>query len=480
VATFKLLITTGLCVLSSAWLPAPKTQQSLTVNAVRFYRPQLQQTQIKAFVEIPYAVLTPTTDGAGGRLTYQITVRIKDSTGLELVQNAWSGHATAAARQSGASGMEILDFALAPGLYRLEVAVVDSLSGRRLTSDLPLEAFRGQTDVSDLLLTPQIRTAQAQDTVPMPGEIRKGNLLIAGAAELILTPLRSKAHYLLETYNPEAETAQLTVVVQDSSKKVIVSTPASSAQLPAGGGVLTGTVDLAGLPAGNYTLETKLTMKGRGLERSAPFTMAGLSETIAKDVKLRQADRVTDKGYFANLTPEELDRAQAPLSLIAKPGELSVYDDKLSLAAKQRFLTEFWSKRDPTPRTPRNEVREQFYAAITYADRNFREGGRGTTEGWRTDRGRIYALNGVPEEVLRRHQQGYAPPYEVWRYSKGKGRYYIFADRTGVGGFKLLSSNDLQQVGDPNWQRILGIPALEEIATFLNLDRIELDRGGGF
>jgi GWxTD domain-containing protein len=314
----------------------------------------------------------------------------------------------------------------------------------------------------------------------MPGEIRKGNLLIAGAAELILTPLRSKAHYLLETYNPEAETAQLTVVVQDSSKKVIVSTPASSAQLPAGGGVLTGTVDLAGLPAGNYTLETKLTMKGRGLERSAPFTMAGLSETIAKDVKLRQADRVTDKGYFANLTPEELDRAQAPLSLIAKPGELSVYDDKLSLAAKQRFLTEFWSKRDPTPRTPRNEVREQFYAAITYADRNFREGGRGTTEGWRTDRGRIYALNGVPEEVLRRHQQGYAPPYEVWRYSKGKGRYYIFADRTGVGGFKLLSSNDLQQVGDPNWQRILGIPALEEIATFLNLDRIELDRGGGF
>jgi len=154
VATFKLLITTGLCVLSSAWLPAPKTQQSLTVNAVRFYRPQLQQTQIKAFVEIPYAVLTPTTDGAGGRLTYQITVRIKDSTGLELVQNAWSGHATAAARQSGASGMEILDFALAPGLYRLEVAVVDSLSGRRLTSDLPLEAFRGQTDVSDLLLTP--------------------------------------------------------------------------------------------------------------------------------------------------------------------------------------------------------------------------------------------------------------------------------------------------------------------------------------
>jgi GWxTD domain-containing protein len=480
VATFKLLFTAGLFVLSPAWLPAPKTQQSLTVNAVRFYRPQLRQTQVKAFVQIPYSVLAPTTDGSEGQLAYQVTVKVRDSTGLELTQDAWTGHAPAAARQSGASSLEILDFALAPGLYRLEVAVVDSLTGRRLASDLALEGFRGGTDVSDLLLTPHIRAAEAQDTVPMPGEIRKGNLLITGAAELILTPLRSKAHYLLETYNSEVDTAQLTVVVHDSSDKVIVSTPASSAALPPGGGVLTGTVDLAGLPAGNYTLKTKLTMEGRSLERSAPFTMASLSETIAKDAKRREADRVTDGGYFASMTEEELDRAQAPLSIIAKSGELSVYNDKLSLAAKQRFLTEFWERRDPTPDTPENEVREQFYGAIAYADRNFRERGRNTLEGWRTDRGRIYAMNGVPDEVFRRQQQGYAPPYEVWRYSKGRGRYYIFADRTGIGGFKLLSSNDLQQVGDPNWQRILGIPALEDIATFLNLDRLELDRGGGF
>ncbi len=479
-ATLKLLITAGLFVLSPVWLPAPKTQQSLTVNAVRFYRPNLRQTQVKAFVQIPYSMLAPSTNGSEGQLTYQVTVKVRDSTGLELVQNAWNGHAPAAARQSGASSLEILDFALAPGLYRLDVAVVDSLTGRRLASELPLEGFRGGTDISDLLLTPHIRTVEAQDTVPMPGEIRKGNLLITGAAELILTPLRSKAHYLLETYNPEVDTAQLTVVVHDSSDKVIVSTPASSAALPAGGGVLTGTVDLAGLPAGGYTLKTKLTIKGRNLERSAPFTMAGLSETIAKEVSQKEADRLTDRGYFANMTEEELDKAQAPLSIIAKPSELSVYSDKLSVAAKQRFLAEFWGKRDPTPATPQNEVREQFYAAIAYTNKTFREGGRNTTEGWRTDRGRIYAENGEPQEVLRRQQQGYAPPYEVWRYSKGKGRYYIFADRTGVGGFKLLSTNDLQKVGDPNWQRILGIPALEDIAEFLNLDRIELDRGGGF
>lgn len=479
-ATYKLLTVAGIFLLSPAWVPAPRTQQSLTISAVRFYRPTLRQTQVKAFVQIPHAMLAPTTDEGAKQLTYQVTVKVKDSTGLELTQQNWSGHAPAVARQSGASSLEILDFALAPGLYRLEVAVVDSLSGRRLASDLALEGFRGGTDVSDLLLTPSIRPVETRDTVPMPGEIRKGNLLITGAAELILTPLRTRVHYLLETYNADADTAKVAVVIQDSSSKVIVSTTPSVAALPAGGGVLTGTVDLAGLPAGKYKLGTKLSMKGGSVERSAGFTMAGLSETIAKDAQRRQADRVTDEGYFASMADEELDRAKAPLSIIAQPSELSVYNDKLSVAAKQRFLSQFWKKRDPTPDTPQNEEREQFYAAIAYVNRTFREGGRNTTEGWRTDRGKIYARNGVPDEVFRRHQQGYAPPYEVWRYSKGKGRYYIFADRSGFGGFKLLSSNDLQQVGDPNWQRILGVQALEDIARVLNLDRIELDRGGQF
>ena len=41
-----------------------------------------------------------------------------------------------------------------------------------------------------------------------------------------------------------------------------------------------------------------------------------------------------------------------------------------------------------------------------------------------------------------------------------------------------MNSNDVREVGDPNWQKILGVPALEDIAQWLNLDRIELDRGG--
>jgi GWxTD domain-containing protein len=180
------------------------------------------------------------------------------------------------------------------------------------------------------------------------------------------------------------------------------------------------------------------------------------------------------------MTQKELDDAEAPLVLIAKSGELSVYNDKLSLPAKRRFLSEFWARRDPSPGTPQNEMREQFYSAIAYAGKTYREGGRAATPGWKTDRGRVYTRNGVPDDVLRRTQQGNAPPYEVWRYSKGKGRFYIFADRTGFGAYNLLHSNDLQESGLTNWQRILGLDVVQDIGRFLGVDLIRIDPGSQF
>jgi GWxTD domain-containing protein len=479
VTAFKLLTIAGLAVLTPAWLPAPESQ-TLAVNAVRFYRPDVHQTQVKVFIQIPYTFLEPVPGSSDGRMTYHVGVKVRDSTGLELVQNAWDGHAPAAARNPGASALEILDFALVPGRYQLRVDVTDSLSGRKLASEVTLEGFRQDPDLSDLLLAPKIRQAGPDDTLPGTGEIRKGGLLITGSAELLLTPLRSKAFYLLETYNPEQDSAKLAVTVKDSTGKVVVSTPGSVAQLPKGGGMLTGALDFTGLPPGHYALTTGLTLEGRTMERTASFRMADLAQTVAKDAERRAANRVTDVGYFESMGEDQLNQAEDPLSLIAKSSELTVYNKSLSLSAKRAFLTQFWSRRDPTPGTPQNEARDEFYKAITYANTNFREGGRSSLPGWKTDRGRVFARNGVPDEVLRRNQQGNAPPYEVWRYSKNKGRFYVFADRTGFGAMNLINTNDLQENGIPNWQKILGLDAVQDIGRFLGFDLIKIDPGAAF
>jgi GWxTD domain-containing protein len=172
----------------------------------------------------------------------------------------------------------------------------------------------------------------------------------------------------------------------------------------------------------------------------------------------------------------ELDDAKAPLLYVAEGGELSPWQASLSLDAKRRFLANFWQRRDPTPGTARNERREAFYQAIAFANKEYKEGGRNVVAGWRTDRGRIFARNGKPDDVFRRQNEGLAPPYEVWRYTKGKGAYYIFADRTGFGAYQLIFSNDLREPGIASWGTVIGRKAVDEAGEFLGVDLSALSR----
>ena len=102
----------------------------------------------------------------------------------------------------------------------------------------------------------------------------------------------------------------------------------------------------------------------QAVERSAGFTMAGLDETLEKDVVARQAARVTDEGYFEAMNEEEITVAKEPILLVAEAWELGKWSEDLSLRAKRRFMTDFWKRRDPTPDTPVNETRQRFYDAV--------------------------------------------------------------------------------------------------------------------
>lgn len=444
----------------------------LILRAVRSYRAEQGRTEVNAFVQVPYDVLEPTGEGNTGSLSYRVGVKVTDSTGLTLLQQSWQNHAPAAVRGPSAFAVEMVRFSLAPGRYNLEVSVEDSVSGRKVGSSVALEGYRGAPPASDLLLSPQIRPVTAGDTVPRPAELRWGRMLVTAAARLELTPLRATAYYLLEAYAAQEATGTLTIKVVDSTGKALTTTAGTPVTVPAGGGVLKGQLDLNGLPPGRYTMAASLQLGGQTVERSATFAMAGLDETLGKDVARREANKGTDEGYFEAMDEQALNAAKEPLFLIAESGELSKYSKDLSLRAKRRFLTEFWQKRDQTPTTAVNETRQRFYDAVAYADRTYGEKGRAAVPGWKTDRGRIYVRNGAPEEVLQRPQAGRSPPYEVWRFRSPKDRYYVFLDRAnGLGNYQLIHSNDLKETGQPNWRELLHKEeAVEDIGRFLGIE----------
>lgn len=107
---------------------------------------------------------------------------------------------------------------------------------------------------------------------------------------------------------------------------------------------------------------------------------------------------------------------------------------------RQKFIEQFWLRRDPTPGTPENEMRDEHYRRIALANDRFKSS---TTPGWKTDRGRIYIVYGPPDEI-EAHASGNAEkpfPFEQWRYKyiQGIGTNVIlaFEDKNKTGDFRM-------------------------------------------
>ncbi|HHG85382.1 MAG TPA: GWxTD domain-containing protein [Bacteroidetes bacterium] len=94
-------------------------------------------------------------------------------------------------------------------------------------------------------------------------------------------------------------------------------------------------------------------------------------------------------------------------------------DEKL-----KQFL-QFWRLRSDPSHDNDMEALESYYDRIYYAEEHFEE----DKPGWKTDRGRIYALYGAPDR-----QSSFRAAevfYEVWTYRKWGLRFLFRADNAG-------------------------------------------------
>lgn len=150
---------------------------------------------------------------------------------------------------------------------------------------------------------------------------------------------------------------------------------------------------------------------------------------------------------------------------------------------RERFIEEFWRRRDPDPDTDENEYREEYYERIAYANERYSSG----IPGWKTDRGRIYIMYGKPDE-LETHPSGgrydrpsyqgggstSTYPFEIWFYRHlpgvGSGIEIEFVDPTGTGEYRIARSPDEKDA-------LLNIPGAgltlsEELGLSNKADRI--------
>jgi GWxTD domain-containing protein len=170
-------------------------------------------------------------------------------------------------------------------------------------------------------------------------------------------------------------------------------------------------IALKDLTPDTYILHFLATGNGRHEERTRTFglRLPGIPPTIKNlEEAIRQLKYIATSAEYKRLR-------QAP------PRE------------RQQAFRDFWKKRDPTPNTEQNELMDEYYLRVQYANENF----SANRDGWETDRGRIYIVYGPPTDIERHPFEADSRPYEVWYYTQ-LARRFVFVDYTGFGDYTLV------------------------------------------
>ena len=160
-----------------------------------------------------------------------------------------------------------------------------------------------------------------------------------------------------------------------------------------------------------------------------------------------QGRRETKTDYYKKWLEEDV-------TYIISGEEQSVFSKLTTPEEKDRFIEQFWQRRDPDPNTEANEFKEEHYRRLQYANEKFSAG----KPGWRTDRGRFYIRFGKPADIeshvgghyMRKPYEGGGTtsvfPFERWIYRHidgiGDNVEVEFVDRSMAGNFELAMDAD--------------------------------------
>lgn len=157
--------------------------------------------------------------------------------------------------------------------------------------------------------------------------------------------------------------------------------------------------------------------------------------TVKIETDEKSIEKKTAFSFFWSQVPttvEDIDLALRQMTYILNPDSLDKYEDA-SLNEKQAFFKRFWKERDPNPATAKNELMDEYFKRVNYANRQFSSF---NLKGWLSDRGRILVKFGAPDDIERHPFEIDTRPYEIWRYYSLR-KTFLFQDYSGFGDYRL-------------------------------------------
>ncbi len=379
-------------------------------EALRFWDAKERSTRLDVYVEVPYAGLHFAKQGDVFRASYDVTIDIHDSTDRLIADKYWTEKVETRSYDESisprANRLSQESFELAPGQYTLIVQTSDpdTKKGSQVKRKVVIRDLTGEKFfTSDAMIVNRI------DTI---GEKRLVYPNISGN----VGNLPSGFYIYFEVYStPPVDSVEVRYAVRDFRGGSVLTDSMHDVMVPSKKSVFM-KVNSQKLIAGDYLLDVTSSPLPKRKDSvvywttTRPFGLYwhGLPVAITDlDKAIDQMQYITDKNVI-----DEMKQA---------PPE-----------KKKAMFEDFWKKRDPSAGTERNELMEEYYSRVDYANKHFSH----YIEGWKTDMGMIYIIFGMPNNIERHPFDMDAKPYEIWTYYE-QNREFVFIDATGFGDYRL-------------------------------------------
>jgi GWxTD domain-containing protein len=407
-ARFLPLLITGILTWLTADGPTPKASPPLNIDRFRLaaypvVHPAPDSVRILAYLDIPYYALQFLKEGQRFRSDYEASIVLKDRDGNQIDRSIWQNtvkvddYLSTISQSITESLME--EYTIPVGAEYIligEVVDLDTKNRGEKKISVDVKDYRGRL----ILFPPILLEAKAgewgfgADLFPALNQrIQKieGGVLVYVSGRV--KPGDYSMQYTLKTGDGE--------LVWEDRRKLSTKTTFFS---------YLDTIPQAIFDGIKFKLTVQLQQGQRKRTETTTISIrkAGITELVT------DIGEAIDQMYYI-MTTEERELMK-----------------NATWKKREELFRQFWKKRDPTPNTIHNELMEEYYKRVKYANEHFSS----FQPGWRTDMGMVYILMGPPDDVERTTMPRRQNTYEIWYYYR-INQNFVFVDESGFGEFRL-------------------------------------------
>ncbi|MCP4631596.1 MAG: GWxTD domain-containing protein [candidate division Zixibacteria bacterium] len=380
------------------------------------------ELMLEVYTKIPLRILYTVIENTKEYSEYEIAVIVRDADGKQVTGASWQNRLENNAKdrpdiEQSPAILEKKTFKLETDEYSVEVILTDLVSNVQGKSviDLDLNDYESPGIVSSIMFTLK---DDSQLAIKQENYSRYGKLIVPTATRTFDSE-NDLPNYYYELY-PNKHTPDIFGIrykiegisidrtVLDDSVKISVN------DLSTGVITIEESLNIGTIPPGKYRIHLEV----YDADYSSMLTS-------------RKADFIIDWS-LKTLVENNFDIALDHLRYIATHEERKDLK-KVDRTVRLDAISRFWKKHDPTPTTPQNELKEEYYSRVKYVNNNFSNFGR---PGYLTDFGMVFITYGRPEQIERHPFELNSKPYEIWYYYR-HNRKFIFVDKTGYGSYEL-------------------------------------------